>query len=181
LETSAIISMPTQIDSHRFEQLFCGERPYLLAVALRLTRGDKARAEDVVQDASVRAFKGFHAYRAESPFRTWLVSILRNCFVDQCRGRREISLEALPQGGTLIPAPIEIHQFEGVAGEIEALVATGEVPAAEVLSVFIEGDDYQACADRLRIPIGTVRSRVHRLRRYLQTHVDARGLYGFSV
>jgi RNA polymerase sigma-70 factor (ECF subfamily) len=76
-------------DRATFERLVDECLPRALRFAQRLT-GDLDTAEEVVQDAMLRASKGWRSFRGESQFRTWLFRIVINCFRDRLARRRAI-------------------------------------------------------------------------------------------
>jgi RNA polymerase sigma-70 factor (ECF subfamily) len=73
-------------DRQAFERLVLEHMPAALALAVRLT-GSSDAAEELVQDALLRAARGWKTFRGESKFRTWLFRIVINCFRDQLRCR----------------------------------------------------------------------------------------------
>jgi RNA polymerase sigma-70 factor (ECF subfamily) len=157
------------------------ERAY--GTALRLT-GEQADAEDLVQEAALRAFQAFHQYRPGTNFRAWFFRILLNCFYASRRKKRpETSLDALEEA-----PPLYLYSRTAEAG----LHAPGRDPAREVLDriagedaaravaalpdefrvvatlYFMDDFSYQEIANVLDVPVGTVRSRLHRGRKLLQ-------------
>lgn len=164
------------------------ERAY--GVALRLTR-DAADAEDLLQDAALLALRGFGTFRRGTNFRAWFLRILTNAFIS---GRRRHRPE--DRATSLDDAPsayfqLQAHELVGDAGDEPAWQAGGdvvrtvlgritaeEVAAAiaalaeeyRVVSALYFQDDlsYQEIADMVGVPIGTVRSRLHRGRALLQ-------------
>lgn len=158
------------------------ERAY--GTALRLT-GEAADAEDLVQEAALRAFQAFHQYRQGTNFRAWFFRILLNCFYASRRRKRpETSLNALEEEAE----PLYLYSRTAEAG----LHAPGRDPAREVLDriagedaaravaslpeefrvvatlYFMDDFSYQEIAGVLDVPVGTVRSRLHRGRKLLQ-------------
>ena len=98
---------PSQADRFRETMLPHLDAAYNYA---RFLAGDPHRAENIAQDAFLRAFRSFETWRGESA-RSWLLQIVRNCF-----------LAALPQRGpvvdpTLAPEPVELRDPEVVVGE----------------------------------------------------------------
>jgi RNA polymerase sigma-70 factor (ECF subfamily) len=122
---------------------------------------DRAAADDVTQDCFVRAFRFIRTYKGRSKFSTWLLSIARNCAVDEMRrtsrrkrAQRELESNTPRDGGEQVPG-IEIRELL-----LELPVDLRE----PVVLIDMFGLSYADAAAVLRIPTGTVKSRVHRAR-----------------
>jgi RNA polymerase sigma-70 factor (ECF subfamily) len=156
----------------------------LLSQARRLTKGDDDRAQDLVQDALVKAYEAFRtgAFRAGFSPCAWLARILTNHFINGWRRERRwdagMTVEALTAGGELGPpqthAPGSDRPDEALlAGTLDealerALAALPEALRLTVVLVDVEEYSYAEAATLLDIPIGTVRSRLARARFQLQ-------------
>lgn len=160
--------------------------------AQSLTR-DVSDAEDLVQETYLRAFRSWHTYRPDrldGDARRWLFTICRNAFL---RSRERLARETTLAEGDLaswVPglsgggggAPSQTHEGPLASAETEAMLsrldlapalarAVGELPEpyrAAVVLVDVEDQSYDAAAEALGIPLGTVRSRLFRGRRLLQ-------------
>ena len=152
--------------------------PAVFGTALRLTRS-REEAEDLSQEAIVRAFEAFERFDG-SNFKAWLLRILTNLYINKYRQRqRGPSLGSLDDEGMSEPVgsesqiPDRILFDESMGAEIENALA--KVPVdfrmAVVLSD-IEGLSYQEIADATQVPIGTVRSRIARGRAILRKHLE---------
>lgn len=128
-------------------------------------------ADDVTQDAFIRAWKALPAFRGDSTARTWLLSITRRACADQVRRnvrRRRLAgrLEhraALPGVATVVD-PSDAHSVSALVDELP-----DDQRAAFVLTQVV-GCSYEEAAEACGVPIGTIRSRVARAREAL---VDA--------
>jgi RNA polymerase sigma-70 factor (ECF subfamily) len=123
--------------------------------------GNSAMADDVTQDAFVRAFRFLHRYRGDSKFSTWLFSIARNCALDEVRRnqrRRKVTdiIEAQPER-----APVRTELGIEVREAVTALPLELREP---LVMIDILGQSYAEVAETMGIPVGTVKSRVHRAR-----------------
>jgi len=166
-----------------FESLLASviDRAYGVACHLARSRDD---ADDLVQEASLRAFRAFHQFQPGTNFRAWFMRILTHCFYAEYRKRKH-----QPAMTTLEDAePLFLNSRTRVMG----LQTDPEDPAAAVISMlgaeqvaeairalpdefrvvcalyFIEDASYQEISDMVGCPVGTVRSRLHRGRRMLQ-------------
>ena len=159
-----------------FAQEAIGYLDTLYRAALRLTR-DPAQAEDLVQDAYVRALRYRHSYQTGTNMKAWLFAIMRNLFWDRFRGGRpedisldgdgEVSLYDTLRDPTAVP---EADVLDSIAAQevVRAVEALPELHREVVLLVDVEGFSYKDAAEVLGVPIGTVMSRLHRTRRQLQ-------------
>jgi RNA polymerase sigma-70 factor (ECF subfamily) len=140
------------------------------AVALAVTR-DEADADDVCQDAFVRAIERIDDCRDPARFGPWLLQIARNRAHDQLRARARpvlslegmeiVSTEASPQ-----------RQAERGDARGRLLAAMGELTEErrEVLLLHdLEGWTHREIAERMGLPPGTVRSHLHHARRKMRT------------
>ena len=151
--------------------------------AYRLS-GNAGDAEDLVQDASLLAWRGFGSFEAGTNFRAWFFRILTNAFYSRYRKtRREgraVELEEVPElylwrqssvaGLSDVlqdPAAALLARLD--AEEVNAAIAALPEEYRVVAALYFMDDlPYQEIAEMLGIPIGTVRSRLHRARRQLQ-------------
>jgi RNA polymerase sigma-70 factor (ECF subfamily) len=145
----------------------------LYRVALRLT-GDPAGAEDLVQDTMLRALRGWKSFRPGSNARAWLVTILRNQFINGWRSQKRapsgIDMDSIPEPSDPQDPDPEGRFFTELVDE-EVLGAVDALPDdfREVLVLSdMEGLPYAEIAASLEIPVGTVKSRLFRARRILQ-------------
>jgi RNA polymerase sigma-70 factor (ECF subfamily) len=146
--------------------------------ALSMTR-DEADAEDVVQDTYLRAFRSWRTFAAGSDCRRWLFTICRNVFLrTRERSRQCVPLEAGEMEAVIADASLvgvwaerAAERFTSVDVTPAIYRAVSQVPEpfrSAVIAVDLEDQSYEAAADKLGVPIGTVRSRLFRGRRLLQ-------------
>jgi len=144
---------------------------FLYTVAYRLT-GNDTDAQDLVQDVLLRVRRGLETYRPGS-LEGWLSRITTNAFLDDIRRRRRRPLDALPDDpDRAVPPAIgadETSAAESISDEVQAALTRlpDEYRAAVVLCDVV-GLSYEEIGEALGIPVGTVRSRIHRGRRQLR-------------
>ncbi len=148
----------------------------LFNVALRLT-GNAADAEDLVQDTVTKAYRSWDKYQQGTNCRAWLVTIMRNTFINQFRrdSKRPIQVEFDAVQDVSIFETVQDRDPEGsfyrfivddeVKRAIQDLPEEFRIPV--VLSD-VEGLSYAEIAEILELPVGTVKSRLFRGRRRLQ-------------
>jgi RNA polymerase sigma-70 factor (ECF subfamily) len=156
----------------------------LYRVALRLT-GDPAQAEDLVQDTMLKAYRSWRQYRPGTNAKGWLLTILRNTFINAYRRRKlepvAMDLEAIEPHALYraVESADPEGSFFGRLVDEKVLEAVDALPPdfREVLVLSdIEGMPYAEIAAALELPVGTVKSRLFRARRLLQAQ-----LYSYAV
>ena len=149
----------------------------LYRVALRLT-GDPSQAEDLVQDTMLKAYRAWRQYRPGTNAKGWLLTILRNTFINDYRRRKlepvAMDLEAIEPHA--LYRAVEQSDPEGAffsqIVDAKVLEAVDALPPEfrEVLVLSdMEGMRYAEIAEALQVPVGTVKSRLFRARRLLQS------------
>ncbi len=155
-------------------------------------------AEDLVQETFLKAIRNLHRYRDDGSCKAWLFRILTNTFIDRYRSSQRAPQSVEFEDEAPINVQDQLDEETGAGESIEALTDRhlvheflSEFMVDEVKSAIdglpdifrdaivlrdIQGLSYQEVADALRIPIGTVMSRLYRGRRLLQ---DA--LWEFAV
>ncbi|HUG15223.1 MAG TPA: sigma-70 family RNA polymerase sigma factor [Thermomicrobiales bacterium] len=175
----------------RLEQLALGHIDALYRTALRMTR-NATDAEDLVQEAYLRAFRSLYQFTEGTNLRAWLFRILTNTYINDYRRRQRrptsASLDGIEefylydhlvdsrvQPRAERPEDVVLQQLtvDDVTRAIEALP---EEFRQVVLLADVEGFAYREIADIVDIPVGTVMSRLFRARRRLQ-----RQLYDTAV
>jgi RNA polymerase sigma-70 factor, ECF subfamily len=176
-------SAPSRSAVGSFERQFAPLLGPAYGTALHLTR-NKDDAEDLVQEAVVRAFRSFHTFEEGTNFKAWFFRILTNLYLNKYRQQQRqpeiVDLEDAPDLYLYSQTRREgwNPQAEDPAGLVMRKLDTEQVAAAidslpeEYRTVcalyFMEEFAYQEIAEMLDCPIGTVRSRLHRGRKMLQ-------------
>ena len=148
-------------EANRIVELIPRLRRYARALA-----GDRARADDLVQDTLERAWNKFHLWRPGSDLRAWLFTVMHNVHVNQVRSTRDHAM--LDDEG----AEMAVAGTQGALLEIRDLEnALALLPAEQrevLLLIALEDMSYAEVASALGIPIGTVMSRLSRAREKLR-------------
>jgi RNA polymerase sigma-70 factor (ECF subfamily) len=169
-----------------FQRLASRELPGLYSLARRLVRD---RAEDLVQDTLIRAYRSFDTLKDDDAAGRWLKSILVNVFRDELR-RRARSVEELPVGEvddfslyrTLVevdPFPYSdtLHvDFLGAFGRDdvrEVLLRLPEIYRAPLVLRYMDGFSTKEIARLLQTPLGTILARLHRGRKRFEAELWA--------
>ena len=182
--TTATATFPNRSE---FEQLFQRSQRRAYNLAYRLT-GNVADAEDVTQDAYVRAMDNFATYDATRSFEGWLFRIITNRVIDMRRRQKRVPIYSLdnPLRGEDDGQPLS-HEFASEGSDPAEILlgpvmeerlqkALGELPddyRIAVLLCDVEQRSYQDIAQVMDCAIGTVRSRIHRARLMLRRSLEA--------
>ncbi len=161
--------------------------PYLDSLyryGLRLC-GDPVQAEDLVQETMVKAFRSWERYAIGTNIRAWLFTIMRNTLISQYRRRRKHaeSVDISEVDGFIVfdaiynPNPSERFFDRLVDEEVVGAIDSLSADYREIVVLAdVEDLTYEEIAEVVGIPVGTVKSRLHRARRMLQ-----RKLYDYAV
>lgn len=175
----------------RLEQEALSHIDALYRTALRMTR-NQSDAEDLVQEAYLRAFKALDQYRDGTNLRAWLFRIMTNAYINEYRkrSRRPVNsslddIEEFYLYDHLIDSGVQPNSERPEDIVLNRITADDVLKSLDVLSddfrhvvllADVEGFTYREIAEILDIPVGTVMSRLYRARRRLQS-----SLYDFAV
>jgi RNA polymerase sigma-70 factor (ECF subfamily) len=144
---------------------------FLYTVCYRLT-GNDHEAQDLVQEVLLRVRRGLASYQPGS-MEGWLSRIATNAFLDDVRRQKRRPVEALPDDPerVLEGAPSADEALDNASLPDHVQQALRELPddyRAAVVLCDVVGFSYQEIAESLDVPVGTVRSRIHRGRSLLK-------------
>ena len=129
----------------------------------RAITSDPWTADDAVQETFLRAWKYQDSFRGAGSYEGWLLRICRNVVIDLASGRHVDRLDPLPLPGNT--ERLADHRAPESSIEIDQAIAALPVAQREVVTLCgVLGYDYDAAAELLGVPVGTVRSRLHRAR-----------------
>lgn len=176
MDETALIGLAQRGDLDAFNRLVLAYQDQVYNQALRVM-GEDAAAEDATQEAFISAFRNLSGYRGGS-FRAWLLRIVTNACYDELRRRKRrpsTPLEPLDEEGEEVESPrwlVDVSQLpedelerQELARAIQHCInSLPEDFRAAVVSVDLQGLDYSEVAQILRVPLGTVKSRLARAR-----------------
>jgi RNA polymerase sigma-70 factor (ECF subfamily) len=161
-------------DSSSFGQLVCKHQNRLYNTLVHCI-GSPEEAEDVAQEAFVQAYVKLRSFKGHSAFYTWLYRIAFNVMISRRRKKRPtVSVEQSRESAGHEPEGCEegpsarLERQERVDQVQAALAELGEEYRTVLVLREIEGCRYEAISEVLDLPIGTVRSRLHRGRMQLR-------------
>jgi RNA polymerase sigma-70 factor, ECF subfamily len=154
-----------------FEEIVKRYQRRVYATAYRILRRPDL-ADDVAQDAFLRAYEALHRFDLARPFGPWICRIAANLAINHVRSP-EAREEGLPEGHGETPAPTEDPLTRVLEGEAQAVLeaALGQLPAEQraVFTLRVHDElSYREIAEALGIQLGTVMSRLSRARERLR-------------
>jgi RNA polymerase sigma-70 factor (ECF subfamily) len=166
-QDAELVRRTTRGELSAFEELVDRHRPVVIRVAARIAGSDEA--EDISQDAFLRAFHRLEHFRGDAPFRSWLLRITHNAALDHIGRRRAEpvdpeTLDASEASASRPPADrLEVREriqrlerkLHGLAPQHRAVLVLRDA----------EGLSYEEIADITDTPLGSVKGRLHRARR----------------
>jgi len=149
----------------------------LLPTAYRLTNNYED-ARDLVQETAMRAFTNRRKFEMGTNFQAWVITIMRNTFINFYRKKKNRNTRCVPTGSfvfekTLVPAENEGDSnimMKELMGMLNQLSDTYKVP----FEMFFEGYKYEEIGVQLNVPVGTVKSRIFFARQKLKGLVLSR-------
>jgi RNA polymerase sigma-70 factor (ECF subfamily) len=164
-------------DETALRELYDAHAGALLAYAMRLTGGDRGRAEDVVQETMLRAWRRRDAlHEARGPIRPWLFTVAHHIAIDAYRARSvrpnevgDAVLEALPTADD-----IDLRLDRLLI--LDALTALSPEHRSVLVETYYRGRSVADAADALGVPAGTIKSRTFYALRALKLALAERGV-----
>jgi len=159
-----------------FRELVDQYKGMVFAVISR-TVSDRSLVEDLAQDVFVRVHRGLRSFRGDARLSTWMCRIAINVCADaRQRAPREVSLDAAPAGAPPPPAAIVVDPaFAGL--ELRDRVAKAMARLSDrsrlVLTLhYFAGRGYEEIAEALDVPLGTVKTQLHRAKQELRAILE---------
>ncbi len=177
----------TDAERDEFEKLFLRSKRGAYNLAYRLV-GNAGEAEDLAQDAFVRAWRGFEQYDRSRPFEAWLGRIVTNLAIDRRRRSRLVRMHSLdaplivdseqnPLSFSLTDRscdPEELLLAQQIDEPIQrALDALPRNYREAVMMADVQERSHEEVATQLHCTLGTLRSRLHRARRMMRGTLEA--------
>ena len=168
-----LVEKALEHDAASFEQLFMRYKKELLQLYMQRTGNNPSDANDILQETFIKVFLNLHKYNPEYPFNQWLHAIARNTFIDYTRKRKDyvFSLDSQnwPGPGLNPPAntanPEEKMMQRQTGKELDRILDRMPPRYKQMIKMrFVQEHSYEEIAEKLDIPLGTVKTQIHRAR-----------------
>ena len=179
MQEAELLRLARAGDTAAFERLAAPCEQTVWRVCVRMT-GNQQDAEDAMQEAMLKAWRSLGSYREEVQFSTWIYQIAVRCCLDALRRRKSresASLEELGEAGFAPADPSDSPESAMLRQEkhamLRAALETLPEDMREPLERFaVAGENYEAIAASLHVPVGTLKSRISRGRAALKKQLD---------
>ena len=157
----------------QLEELMTEHAEAAYRVALSVTR-DHDLAQDVTQDAMLKAWQALPTWRGDAPLRNWVLRITHNTAISALRKRREILQDPMemPEQPTTRSVERQAHGRMALDAFEEALGRLDELTRSIVVLREVESLSYDEIAELLDVPLPTVKTRLLRARRQLSASLE---------
>lgn len=155
-----------------FTQQFNLLRASLMAFAMNLTKDHNA-AQDLVQETAFKAFKYRNKYQPQTNMRAWLMTIMRNAFINEYRKKkRRQTLNDFTHNDFLLNSGSKTVENAGESSITESEIIVQINALEEWMRIpfllYLQGFKYEEIAREMDLPLGTVKSRIFFARRRLK-------------
>ncbi len=164
-------------DTVAFEQLYRQHAGRIHALVWRLCGGDHALAEDLVQEAFIRAWNKLDLFEGKSAFGTWLHRLAANVALSDRRIRvKQVAREAPMDDAVERTATGDRDVSAGLRADLEQAIAGLPERARSVLVLFdIEGYRHEEIAEMTGMAVGSSKAQLHRARKLVREHLGEAG------
>ncbi len=160
------------METLKFEQEVLSARQMLFGKALMLLK-DSERARDIVQDTILKALTNKDKFRDDTNLRGWLYTILKNTFInDYNRRAKHPTYLRDTYTDAFLGAERQVERNQGISkitmDEIQLQLSKLDVKYSKPFMMHYEGFKYEEIAEEMQLPLGTVKTRIHKARTMLQ-------------
>jgi RNA polymerase sigma-70 factor (ECF subfamily) len=170
VDDTKLVQRAQRGDAVAFEQLVRRHQRYVFNVAYRVLN-DYAEAEDITQEAFVRAWRGLPGFRGQARFTTWIYRIVHNLCLNRLPGLKRELLRTEPLEEALAastPSQAELVEVRERVAFLHAQLDQLPEKYRLVLTLrYLQHLSYDEIAAALDLPVGTVKTHIHRARRLL--------------
>lgn len=175
LTDQQLITLSLGGDTHAFDHLFNRYRDSVLQLYMQRTGGNRDDADDLIQETFLKVYLNLEKYNPAYTFGQWIFTIARNTFIDFIRKKQEnLSIDNVQGGRTPLspqssfPTPEESIINRQQSSQLEHYLDKMKPRYRRMIELrFYKDYSYEEIADELDIPIGTVKTQLHRAREQL--------------
>lgn len=177
LDEGALIARCRAGDDAAFGELVDRYKNLVYGLVHRLI-ADRSQVDDLAQEVFLKVHRGLPYFRGEARLSTWIYRIVQNvCFAARARRRPDLSIDAPLRDGS---QPVERGgldaAFDGLELRDRLDKAIAQLPDQYRLLIaahYLDGVQYETLAESMDIPIGTVKTHLHRAKRRLRELLDS--------
>ena len=173
LSDRELVVMALERDASAFEQLFTRYKKELYQLYMQRTGSNSSDTSDILQETFIKVFLHLHRYNPDYPFGQWLHAIARNTFIDFTRKRKEnlLSIDTQNWSSPLLNPPAntanpeeKMMQYQ-TGKEFDRMLEKLSPRYKQMITMrFIQEYSYEEIAGKLGMPLGTVKTQIHRAR-----------------
>ncbi len=175
LTDQQLIALSLGGDAQAFGHLFSRYRDSMLQLYIQRTGGNRDDADDLIQETFLKVYLNLEKYNPAYTFGQWIFTIARNTFIDFIRKRQEnLSIDNVQKGRiplspqSSLPTPEESIINSQQSVQLDNYLEKMKPRYRRMIELrFFKDYSYEEIAEELRIPIGTVKTQLHRAREQL--------------
>lgn len=173
-EESRLVAGAAKGDRVAFEKLYRLHRDRIYGLVWRLCGGDRALAEDLLQESFIRAWQKLESFRGDSQFGTWLHKLSANVALSDRRSKiRRLEREGSLDGAIERTATGEKDVWAGQRMDLEQAISRLPERARTVLVLYdIEGYSHAEIAEISGMAVGSSKAQLHRARNLVREELD---------
>lgn len=144
----------------------CNSYQLINRFSLKLTK-DKYLAQDLTQDVILRALKNSHKFEEGTNLKSWLLVVTKNTFINgfrESKRKRNVSESVCDLHSLDNPSSVNADSIV-LVDEIKDVMSKIDSKYTECIELYMKGFKYKEIAEKLNIPIGTVKARIHTVRK----------------
>lgn len=174
LTDQQLIELSLEGDTVAFDHLFDRYRASMRKLYLQRTGGNGDDADDLIQDTFLKVYLNLRRYDPAYTFGQWIFTIARNTFIDYLRKRQEsVPLDNVQRGQSSLPTPEQSVIDSQQRAQLEAFMERMRPQYRRLIELrFFRDFSYEEIAAELNIPLGTVKTQLHRAREQMCKFID---------
>jgi len=165
----------TILTDNNFSSLFEQYNRYLFSFALKLTKR-KEDAEDLIQETMMRAYRNKSKFQVGSNFKAWSATIMRNTFINGYRKKKRRNMYKEPIDKHAYSLEIDPSYNKGIDDlqleDLKVVLDSIGKSYSQPFMYFYNGFQYDEIAEKMEIPIGTVKSRIFFARKKMREGIE---------
>lgn len=150
----------------QFDKLYEENSKRLWGSIFKMTKGDHGLTDDISQSTWEKVYKSLRNFKGHSSPYTWIYRIALNTYIDHVQKESrhtDISFEENPVDSEDLSDPMRIMSADEISDSVRSFLDHLTEQNATLLTMYLEGVPYQKISDYLGTPLGTIKSKIHRM------------------